>query len=131
MPIRVVHIRTGNVGRLALSELISNPAFELTGLCVSTPTKIGKDAGELAGLDICTGVSATGNLDELLAAEPECAVYCAMGDTRMPQAMDDVRRILAAGVNVVGSAPGVLQFPWQVIPDKFIEPGLLETLTPR
>lgn len=122
MPIRVVHIGTGNVGRLALSELISNPAFELAGLCVSTPTKIGKDAGELAGLDICTGVSATGNLDELLAAEPECAVYCAMGDTRMPQAMDDVRRILAAGVNVVGSAPGVLQFPWQVIPDKFIEP---------
>ncbi|MEI6253114.1 MAG: diacylglycerol kinase, partial [Mycobacteriaceae bacterium] len=122
MAIRVVHIGTGNVGRLALAELIENPAFELVGLCVSTPAKIGKDAGELAGLSITTGVTATDDLDALLATQPECAVYCAMGDTRMPQAMDDVRRILAAGVNVVGSAPGVLQFPWQVIGDQFIRP---------
>ena len=122
MTIRVVHIGTGNVGRLALAELIENPAFELTGLCVSTPAKVGKDAGELAGLKITTGVTASADLDALLATEPECAVYCAMGDTRMPQAMDDVRRILAAGVNVVGSAPGVLQFPWRVIPDQFIKP---------
>lgn len=31
MAIRAAHIGTGNVGRLALAELISNPAFELTG----------------------------------------------------------------------------------------------------
>jgi hypothetical protein len=122
MAIRVAHIGTGNVGRLALAELIENPAFELTGLCVSTPDKVGRDAGELAGLATHTGVAATDNLDTLLATQPECAVYCAMGDTRIPQAMDDVRRILAAGVNVVGSAPGILQFPWQVVPDKFIRP---------
>ena len=122
MAIRVAHIGTGNVGRLALAELIENPAFDLTGLVVSTPAKVGRDAGELAGLGVRTGILATDNLDAVLAGEPECAVYCAMGDTRMPAAMDDVRRILAAGVNVVGSAPGVLQFPWHVIPDKFIEP---------
>ncbi len=51
MAIRVAHVATGNVGRLALIELITNPQFELTGLCVSTPEKVGKDAGELAGLD--------------------------------------------------------------------------------
>ena len=122
MAIRVVHIGTGNVGRLALAELIENPAFELTGLVVSTSEKIGRDAGELAGLGVSTGITATADLDAVLAGAPECAVYCAMGDTRMPQAMDDVRRILAAGVNVVGSAPGVLQFPWQVIPDQYIAP---------
>lgn len=122
MAIRVAHIGTGNVGRLALAELVENPAFELTGVAVSNPDKVGRDAGELAGLATHTGVAATDSLDALLAAEPECVVYCAMGDTRMPQAMDDVRRILAAGVNVVGSAPGVLQFPWNVIPDKFIQP---------
>ncbi|MGV0991925.1 MAG: diacylglycerol kinase [Mycobacterium sp.] len=122
MAIRVAHIGTGNVGRLALAELIANPAFELTAVCVSTEDKIGKDAGELAGLGITTGITATGDLDALLATGPQCAVYCAMGDTRLPQAMDDVRRILAAGVNVVGSAPGVLQFPWGVMPNKYIEP---------
>ena len=56
----------------------------------------------------------------MLADEPECVVYCAMGDNRTPEAMEDVRRILAAGINVVGSAPVVLQFPWQVMPDKYI-----------
>jgi hypothetical protein len=122
MAIRVVHIGTGNVGRLALAELIANPAFELAGLCVSTKEKVGRDAGELAGLDVVTGVKATDDLEAVLATEPECAVYCAMGDTRMVEAFADVRRILEAGINVVGSAPGVLQYPWHVMPDKFIEP---------
>ena len=39
MAIRVAHIGTGNVGGLALTELITNPAFELTGVYVSSPRK--------------------------------------------------------------------------------------------
>lgn len=122
MAIRVVHIGTGNVGWLALTGVITNPAFELTGLCVSSDAKVGKDAGELAGLDTTTGITATNDLDALLADKPDCAVYCAMGDNRLPQAMDDVRRILAAGVNVVGSAPVILQYPWHVMPGQYIKP---------
>ena len=120
MAIRVAHIGTGNVGRLALTGLLTNPQFELTGLCVSSEDKVGKDAGELAGLDMSTGIAATNDLDAVLAGEPECVVYCAMGDNRTPEAMEDVRRILAAGVNVVGSAPVVLQFPWRLMPEKYI-----------
>ncbi|MCB0943191.1 MAG: diacylglycerol kinase [Mycobacterium sp.] len=122
MAIRVVHIGTGNVGRLALSELVANPAFELTGLVVSADEKVGKDAGELAGLDVVTGITATKDLDAALATNPDCAVYCAMGDNRMPQAMADVYKIAAAGINVVGTSPGVLQYPWGVMPDKYIAP---------
>lgn len=120
MAIRVAHVGTGNVGRLALIELITNPQFELTSVCVSTPEKVGKDAGELAGLDISTGVTAVNDLDALLSTRPDCVVYCAMGDTRLPEAMADVMRILAGGVNVVGSSPGLLQYPWGVMPDKYI-----------
>src|SRR5579875_230715 len=120
MAIRVAHIGTGNVGRLALSQLITDPRFELTGVCVSTKAKVGKDAGELAGLDVDTGVAAVNDLDTLLAAEPDCAVYCAMGDNRPAEAIGDCMRILAAGINVVGSSPGVLQYPWQLMPDKYI-----------
>lgn len=120
MTVRVAHIGTGNVGRLALTELITNSRFELTGVWVSSDAKVGKDAGELAGLGFSTGIAATDDLDALLAARPDCAVYCAMGDTRLPEAMDDCRRILASGVNVVGSAPGILQYPWGVMPDKYI-----------
>ena len=120
MAIRVAHVGTGNVGRLALIQLVTNPHFELTGVCVSTPEKVGKDAGELAGLDVSTGITAVDNLDSLLATRPECVVYCAMGDTRLPEAMADVMRILAAGINVVGSSPGLLQYPWGVMPEKYI-----------
>lgn len=122
MAIRVAHIGTGNVGRLALRGLIGNPAFELTGVCVSSDAKVGMDAGELAGLDVCTGIAAINDLGAVLATEPECVVYCAMGDNRFGEAMKDTRRILAAGINFVGSAPVLLQYPWLVLPDKYIAP---------
>ncbi len=122
MAIRVALIGTGNAGRIALRALIDNPAYELTGVWVSTAAKVGRDAGDLAGLDIRTGVAATDDLDAIIAAEPDAAVYCAMGDTRLPGALRDVCRLLAAGINVIGTAPGVLQYPWGVIPDKFIGP---------
>ncbi|EUA42445.1 putative dihydrodipicolinate reductase [Mycobacterium xenopi 4042] len=88
---------------------------------MSSPTKVGKDAAELAGLDTPAGVTATDDLEALLATRPDCAVYCAMGDNRTPEAIKDCRHILAAGVNVVGSAPVVLQYPWQLMPDKYIK----------
>ncbi|BBX44823.1 diacylglycerol kinase [Mycobacterium cookii] len=120
MAIRVAHVGTGNVGRLALIELISNPQFELTGVCVSSQEKVGKDAAALAGLETHTGIVAVNDLEAAIATQPDCVVYCAMGDTRLPDAMKDVMRILAAGVNVVGSSPGLLQYPWGVLPDKYI-----------
>lgn len=120
MAIRVAHIGTGNVGRLALTGLLTNPRYELTALSVSTEAKVGRDAGELAGLDVSTGVAATRGLDAVLHAKPDCAVYCAMGDTRGPDAIADVVKLLAAGINVVGSAPVVLQFPWKLMPGRYI-----------
>lgn len=121
MAIRVALIGTGNCGSLALKQLIDDARFDLTGVWVSSRAKVGEDAGELAGLDVTTGVSAVGDLDAIIADAPECVVYCAMGDTRLPDAMADVRKILAAGIDVVGSGLGVLQYPWQVIPDKYIQ----------
>ncbi|MDT5021140.1 MAG: hypothetical protein QOI33_1664 [Mycobacterium sp.] len=120
--IRVAQIGTGNVGVHALRALITNPDYELTGVWVSSESKAGKDAGELAGLDISTGITASTDLDALLATGPQCAVYTAMADNRLPDALEDYRRILAAGVNVVGSSAVFLQYPWQVLPDSMLKP---------
>ncbi len=121
MTIRVAQVATGNAGMLTLRQLINDPRFELVAVSTSTADKVGKDAGELAGLDVTTGVGAVASLDELIAAEPECVVYCAMGDTRPVEATNDVRRLLEAGIDVVGSAPGTLQFPWGTMPQKVID----------
>jgi hypothetical protein len=120
MAIRVAHVGTGNVGRLALAQLITDPRYQLTAVGVSSEAKVGVDAGELAGLEVSTGVPATNDLGAVLATAPDCVVYCAMGDNRTPEAMADCQRILAAGSNVVGSAPVVLQYPWQLMPEKYI-----------
>ena len=59
MTFKVAQIGTGNVGRHALTQLITDPRFELTGVWVSSDSKAGKDAAELAGLGDSTGITAT------------------------------------------------------------------------
>ena len=121
MVIPVAQVGTGNAGSLTLRQLIQDERFELVAVWVSTPEKVGMDAGELAGLEVTTGVKAVMDLDAVIAAEPDCVVYCAMGDTRPVEATNDVCTLLQAGIDVVGSAPGTLQFPWGTMPDKVIE----------
>ncbi|MFI9386955.1 diacylglycerol kinase [Kutzneria sp. NPDC052558] len=89
---------------------------------MSAEAKAGQDAAALAGLDAATGVEATLDLAAVLAAEPDCVVYCALGDNRLAAALADCRQILAAGCNVVGTAPTVLVHPWGVLPDEYVEP---------
>jgi 4-hydroxy-tetrahydrodipicolinate reductase len=122
MAIKVAAIGTGNVGKHALTQLITDPRFELTAVWVSSEAKAGRDAAELAGLQDSTGIRATTDLDAVLATQPEVAVYTALADNRLPDALEDYRRILAAGVNVVGSSAVFLQHPWQVLPDELIAP---------
>lgn len=89
---------------------------------MSSPEKVGRDAGELAGLGVVTGVAATADLDAALAARPECTSYCAIGEVRLFDALGDIQRILASGSNVVASSPVPLIYPWGVLPDRMIEP---------
>ena len=121
MTIRVAQVATGNAGRLTLRQLIDDDRFELVAVSTTDPDKVGVDAGDLAGLDVVTGVAAVGSMDELIAARPDCVVYCAMGDTRPVEATRDVRTLLEAGIDVVGSAPGTLQFPWGTLPQAVID----------
>ncbi|WP_054813933.1 NAD(P)H-dependent amine dehydrogenase family protein [Nocardia arizonensis] len=122
MSLRVVQWGTGNVGKHALAGVIAHPSLELTGVWVSGPAKAGRDAGELAGLDEKVGIAATEDVDALLAARPDCVVYCAMTDNRLMEALADLRRLLAAGVNVVACAPVFFQYPYGVLPEDLLGP---------
>ncbi len=109
--LRVVQWATGNVGRHALAGILARPELDLVGVWVSDPAKVGRDAGELAGLGRDTGIRATGDAAALLALRPDCVVYACMADTRLAEALADLATILRAGVNVVSSSPVFLQFP--------------------
>ncbi|MET0134822.1 MAG: diacylglycerol kinase, partial [Kibdelosporangium sp.] len=122
MTYRVVQWSTGNVGRHAIAGIDARPDLELVGVWVSNPDKVGRDAGELAGLGRELGVPATGDADALLALEPDCVVYTAMADDRLNEALADLARILRAGVNVVSSSPVFLQFPEGVVPQEVSGP---------
>jgi hypothetical protein len=97
-PYRVVQWTTGNVGKSSVAAIASNPNLELVGLYAWSDEKAGRDAGELVGIEPL-GVTATNDVDALLALKPDCVVYNPMWNN-----VDELVRILSAGVNVVASA---------------------------
>jgi 4-hydroxy-tetrahydrodipicolinate reductase len=122
MTLRAVQWSTGNVGRHAIAGIAARPELELVGVWVSDPAKVGKDAGELAGLGRTLGVAATNDADALLTMKPDCIVHTAMADNRLPEALADLQRFLAAGINVVSSGPVFLQYPDGVVPPEITDP---------
>lgn len=108
---RVIQFSTGNVGRHSLQALIQRPDFELVGVHANNPSKIGRDAAELCGLDEPTGIIATDDIDALIALGADCVVYNSQGETRPLEAIEQMTRFLAAGVNVVATS-----MVWMVTP---------------
>ena len=122
MPLRVIAWSTGHVGLHALRCIIRHPDLELAGLWVHSPDKAGRDAGELCGLPP-TGVTATNDIDALLALGADCVVYTATADLRPWEAVDDIARILASGANLVSSSMVQLLHP------KSADKAMVERLT--
>jgi hypothetical protein len=77
---------------------------------VYSQDKIGRDAGELAGI-APFGVRATGERDDILAAEADCVLYMAQGDANPSGALADITALLASGKNVVSTAVTPLIYP--------------------
>jgi len=119
---RVIAWSTGNVGVHALAGIDARPDLELVGLWVSNPDKVGKDAGDLAGLGRTLGITATDDVDALLALKPDVVVHTAMADHRLMEAMADMQKILEAGINVVSSGPVFLQYPYGVVDESMYRP---------
>lgn len=111
MVYRVIQWGTGNVGYHSLRHLIQHPDYELVGLHAHSESKIGTDAAEIAGLKEATGIVASDDCDALLALKPDCVIYNANGENRPEAAIEDMARILAAGINVLSSAMIFLIYP--------------------
>ena len=106
---RVIQWATGTVGSTALKYFIENPVFELVGVYVTNPEKVGKDAGDLVGLPK-TGVLATSDVEAIVAMNADCVLFA---PSMMTPPIDMVCRLLESGKNVVSPAGPFL-------PNKFI-----------
>ena len=92
---RVVQWTTGKTGAAAVRGVVANPLLELIGCYAWSGEKVGRDIGELCGLE-SLGILATDDVDALLSLEPDCVVY-----TPYRPDIDHVVRILEASCNVV------------------------------
>lgn len=116
MSLKVIQWSTGNVGHHALRQITQHPELDLVGLWVHSEDKVGRDAGELAGLGE-TGVLATNDADSLLALGADCICYTATADLRPDAAIADMAAMLASGANVVSSSVVPLVYPGHLAAD--------------
>lgn len=100
MSLDVVVWGTGNMGRAAIRSVVEHPALELVGVVVSTASKVGIDAGELAGLGRDVGVAATDDPGRVIGGA-DAVAYMASGDLRPDDALADLAQCLRAGCTVV------------------------------
>jgi hypothetical protein len=110
LPYRIVQWSTGTIGARGLRAVIEHPHMSLAGVYVHGQDKVGRDAGELCGT-AATGVTATASIDDIVELRPDCVLY-------MPNALklDEVCRLLAAGINVVTTC-GAFHHPPSMDPE--------------
>jgi hypothetical protein len=111
MAYRVVQWSVGGVGRQTLRALVDSEDFDLLGVFTHADARVGRDAGELAGLGTTTGIAATSDGEALLALRPDCVVFTSTGETRPREAVSELAEILRSGTNVVSSSMMNLIYP--------------------
>ena len=108
---RVIQWMTGDVGQVGVRHFAQCPVFDLVGVLVHNKDKVGKDAGEIAGIPP-VGVTATDDVESIIALDADCVFY-----TPVIMDVDTVCRLLRSGKNVVTTSG--LFYPT----DDFREPG--------
>lgn len=98
MTYRIVQWTTGNVGKRSVRAVALNPNLELVGCYAWSADKVGRDVGDLCGIE-ALGVTATDDVEALLVLKPDCVVY-----NPMFADLDEMVRILGAGINIVSTS---------------------------
>ncbi|OBA74900.1 dihydrodipicolinate reductase [Mycobacterium sp. 1554424.7] len=120
---RVVVFGTGFVGKMVIPEIVKHPLFELVGVGVSNPDKVGRDVGDICGMPEKVGITATDDIDALIALKPDALVH--YGPTAM-HAKENIKLItqfLRAGIDVCSTAMTPWVWPTMHLnPPNWIEP---------
>jgi 4-hydroxy-tetrahydrodipicolinate reductase len=120
---RVVVWGTGFVGKMVIPEVLAHPEFELAGVGVSNAAKVGLDVAEICGLPQPVGITATDDIDALIALKPDALVHYGPTAAKADANIDVIGRFLRAGIDVCSTA----MTPWvwpkmHLNPPNWIEP---------
>jgi 4-hydroxy-tetrahydrodipicolinate reductase len=105
---RIVVWGTGFVGKLVIAEIVKHPLFELVGVGVSNPAKVGRDVGDICGLPEPVGITATDDVDALIALKPDALVHYGPTAAHAEDNIALMTRFLRAGIDVCSTA----MTPW-------------------
>jgi 4-hydroxy-tetrahydrodipicolinate reductase len=121
---RVVVWGTGFVGKMVLREVFDHPHFDLVGVGVSTPAKVGVDVGEICGT-APVGVAATDDIEALIALEPDAVAHYGPTAGFAAENIRVIGAFLRAGIDVVSTA----MTPWVWPASKYNPPDWIAPIT--
>lgn len=110
-PYRVIQWFTGDIACHQIRLIAENPHLELVGAFVWHKEKVGRDAGEIAGIDPL-GVIATDNIDEILSIDADVVLY-----NPPRERYDEIVRILTSGKSVISIMGGWNPKRYEVWPE--------------
>ncbi len=119
---RIVIWGTGFVGKMVITEIVRHPEFQLVGVGVNNPAKVGRDVGTICGIDPI-GLAATDDVAQLIALAPDALVH--YGPTAA-YASDNIKLVsafLRAGIDVCSTA--MTPWVWPMMkqnPPQWIQP---------
>ncbi len=117
--IRVIQYGLGPIGSAVARHVVERAGLELVGGVDVDPAKVGRDVGEVIGLDRPLDFPVTARLAETLARTPADVVLHTTSsyfDLFKPQIIE----ILEAGLDIVSTAEE-LSFPWLAHPQEAAE----------
>ena len=123
-PKRVVVWGTGFVGKMVIPEILRHPRFELVGVGVSNPDKVGLDVGEICGIGPI-GLTAADDTEALIALQPDALVHYGPTAARADDNIRDIGAFLRAGIDVCSTA----MTPWVWPAMKLNPPSWVDPIT--
>lgn len=110
MPIRVLHIGLGPIGAAVVRQVATRPGFKAVGAIDIDAAKLGRDLGEVVGLERTLRVKVSDDLRAVVkATRPDVAVLCT--SSSLKKVWPQIEAVLKLKLPIV-STTEELAYPW-------------------
>lgn len=107
--IRVIQFGLGPIGAGVARVIANRPDFQFVGAIDIDPNKVGRDLGQLIGLDRDLGVKVSDDAAKVLKKKADVVMHCTVSS--LAKAEPQLTMIIKAGKNIVSTCEELAQ-PW-------------------